>query len=266
MSNILDYFKYRKKLLLSLILLLMFAWSLFSVSWNAELLHLGGASMIMKIFKSLFNPEISSEILTLALKSAWITVVYAACGISISIVIALMFGILASGIMFKKKSKSLVAIFFKSLLGLMRSIHELVWAWLFVASIGLTPFAAIFALAIPYGGILGRIYADKFRDVDSKPIDALKSSGAGPIQTLFYGYFPLTLLDMLSYTMYRFECAIRSSTIMSFVGLGGLGYQIQLSLNDLNYNRVWSFLFFLILLVVLVDLWSSSIRKGLIER
>lgn len=222
--------------------------------------------MIFKIFKSIFSPEISLEILKLALESAWITIVYAVCGISISIVIALLFGILASGVLFKKKSKSFIAVFFKIVLGLMRSIHELVWAWLFVASIGLTPFAAIFALSIPYGGILGRIYADKFRDVDSKPIQALKSCGAGPVQTLLYGYFPLTLIDLVSYTMYRLECAIRSSTIMSFVGLGGLGYQIQLSLDDLNYNRVWTFLFFLILLVILVDLWSSSIRKGLIER
>ena len=63
--------------------------------------------------------------------------------------------------------------------------------------------------------------------------------------------------------MYRFECAIRSSAIMSFVGLGGLGFQIQLSLNDLKYDEVWTFIFFLIGIVVLVDLWSSQLRKGM---
>ena len=70
--------------------------------------------------------------------------------------------------------------------------------------------------------------------------------------------------NMLSYTMYRFECAIRSSAIMSFVGLGGLGYQIQLSLADLQYNEVWTFMFFLVALVLLVDRWSNSLRKRLV--
>ena len=92
------------------------------------------------------------------------------------------------------------------------------------------PFAAIFALAIPYGGILGRIFADMLKDVPGEPIKALKSAGASRLQILVYGYLPLVWADFISYTMYRFECAIRSSAIMSFVGLGGLGFQIQLSL------------------------------------
>jgi phosphonate transport system permease protein len=72
-------------------------------------------------------------------------------------------------------------------------------------------------------------------------------------------------VDMISYTMYRFECAVRSSTIMSFVGLGGLGFEIQLALQDLNYNEVWTFMFFLTALVVLIDTWSNVLRRGLTE-
>jgi len=70
---------------------------------------------------------------------------------------------------------------------------------------------------------------------------------------------------MISYTMYRFECAVRSSAIMSFVGLGGLGYQIHLSLADLEYNEAWTFIFFLICLVVLIDIWSNLLRKRLVS-
>ena len=125
--------------------------------------------------------------------------------------------------------------------------------------------AAILAFAIPYGGILGRIFADMLNDVPEEPIKALKSAGASKLQCFFYGYFPLVRTGMISYTMYRFECAIRSSAIMSFVGLGGLGFQIQLSLNDLKYDQVWTFIFFLIAIVVLVDFWSSQLRKGMHE-
>ncbi|HAQ05996.1 MAG TPA: phosphonate ABC transporter permease, partial [Bacillus bacterium] len=149
------------------------------------------------------------------------------------------------------------------LLGFMRAIHELVWAWLFVASIGLSPFAAIFALAIPYGGILGRIFADMLEDVPQEPIKALHTAGASTIQTLWYGHLPIVAASITSYAMYRFECAVRSSAIMSFVGIGGLGYQIQLSLDDLHYNEVWTFMFFLVLLVIIIDAWSNQLRKRL---
>jgi phosphonate transport system permease protein len=150
---------------------------------------------------------------------------------------------------------------FRGVLGFMRAIHELVWAWLFVASFGLTPYAAVFALAIPYGGILGRIFADMINDVPEEPIRALRTAGASRLQCLFYGYLPIVKASMISYTMYRYECAVRSSAIMSFVGLGGLGYQIQLSLDDLHYDEVWTFMYFLIILVILIDGWSNLLRK-----
>ncbi|MFL6559118.1 MAG: PhnE/PtxC family ABC transporter permease, partial [Bacillus sp. (in: firmicutes)] len=176
-------------------------------------------------------------------------------------------GVLASGTLTSSRVARLTSkICFRGILGFTRSIHELIWTWLFVAAIGLSPYAAIFALAIPYGGILGRIFADMLNDVPEQPITSLKSAGATKLQILIYGYFPLVWADMISYTMYRFECAIRSSAIMSFVGLGGLGYQIQLSLADLKYDQVWSYVFFLIGLVILVDIWSNFVRKGLTER
>jgi len=145
----------------------------------------------------------------------------------------------------------------------MRSIHELVWAWLFVAAFGLNPLSAILALAIPYGGTLGRIFADMLLDVPTGPIESLKVSGANRLQRLFYVYLPYALPNMVSYSMYRFECAIRASTIMSFVGLGGLGYQIQLSLNDLEYQEAFTYLYGLILLIFIIEIWSSQLRNSM---
>ena len=81
---------------------------------------------------------------------------------------------------------------------------------------------------------------------------------------LIYGRLAMALPDMLSYTFYRFECAIRAAAIMSFVGIAGLGYQIQLSLDDLLYGQVWTLLFFLIFLVVVVDVWSTVVRRRLV--
>ena len=147
------------------------------------------------------------------------------------------------------------------MLAFFRSIHELIWAWLFVAAIGLSPMAAVFALGIPYGGILGRIYGELLHDVQDAPLRALRSAGASEWRIFWFGRLPMALPDMLSYTFYRLECGIRSAAILSFVGLGGLGHNIQISLQDIDYGRMWTFLYFLVALVVIVDIWSSMLRR-----
>lgn len=264
MKTHIPFFRLHNRFILTVLLLAVFGWSLFSVSWSSDLFSAGGIPTMLQIFEGLIKPDLSASTLMVGLKASGITLAYAIAGMSLAIVYAFIVGILASGVLTTEKYSQIISkIFFRGLLGFTRSIHELIWAWLFVAAIGLSPFAAIFALAIPYGGILGRIFADMLTDVPEQPILALQSAGATRLQTLIYGYLPLVWADMISYTMYRFECAIRSSAIMSFVGLGGLGFQIQLSLSDLKYNQVWTYVFFLIVIVILVDLWSKFVREGL---
>lgn len=264
MNEIIHSFDRRKRLFLNLLLVLLFMWSLTAINWNKELIHPGGGVMIIQILKSLFHPDLSLDIIQIALESSWITVVYAVAGMTLAIIYGGIFGVLASGVLNQNRLFKRICVgIFRGILSFTRAIHELVWAWVFVASFGLSPYAAIFALAIPYGGILGRILADALNDVPEEPIKALKLTGASNWQCLYYGYFPYVWNNMVSYTLYRFECSIRSSTIMSFVGLGGLGYQIQLSLADIEFDEVWTFLFFLILLVIIVDVWSSLLRKSI---
>lgn len=264
MKQFFPSFHQKNRLLLSIVLLAVFVWSMFSIKWNSDLYHSGGGTVILQILKGVVHPAFTPELAVLGFQSAWITLAYAVAGMSLAIIYAFITGILASGVMASRNISRLFSkIFFRGILGFTRSIHELVWAWLFVAAVGLSPYAAVFAIAIPYGGILGRIFADMLADVNEEPIKALRAAGASKLQALIYGYLPLVRADMVSYTMYRFECAIRSSAIMSFIGLGGLGYQIQLSLSDLKYDEVWLFVYYLITVVLLVDLWSSLIRKGL---
>lgn len=260
------FYETHNRAILSVLLVTAFIWSLFSVEWGGNLFHDGGIVTILQIVKAMFKPDLSPRLLKLALVSSWRTLAYAVAGMTLAVIIAFLLGTLASGILVEGRwSRRFSAGLFRALLGFMRAVHELVWAWLFVAAAGLSPFAAIFALAIPYGGTLGRILADIINDVPPEPVRALRAAGAGRVQVLFYGYLPMAMADMVSYVMYRFECAIRSAAIMSFVGLGGLGYQIQISLADLKYNEVWTFIFFLIGLVVLVDLWSIRLRRGLVS-
>lgn len=221
-------------------------------------MHSGGLTTLGNMFRALLTPALSPDILQLALYASWQTLAYSVISISVAIIWAFFLSILASGVVF---GHGLIKTITRGFIGLLRSVHELIWAWLFVAAVGLNPVGAIFALAIPYSGYLAKIFADVIEEVPQAPIIALQQAGAGRLQIFFYGYLPYAFPNMMSYTMYRLECAIRSTSVLSFVGLGGIGYQIQLSLQDLRYDEVWTFLFFLVMLILLIDQWGGAIRK-----
>ena len=250
---------------LSLILIGAVLWSVLSVDWTGNLIHDGGWAALGDLAKGFATPDLSAGTLQRLAEAAWITVVYAVAGLSLALLMAVPLALLASGVLIREpRLRRLGVTTGRTILSLLRAVHELVWAWLFVAAIGLSPFAAIFALAIPYAGILGRIYADFLVDVPEAPLRSLRSSGAGEAGVLAYGRLPDAVADLASYTFYRFECGLRSSAIMGFVGLSGLGFQIQLSLNDLNYSRASTFLLALFGLIALVELWSNQLRKRLL--
>ena len=248
---------------MTLILVGAVVWSLFSAHWGRDALHPGGARSAVELLKALFTPVLTPAFLKLAVESSWTTVRYSVAGITLAIAIGLPLGIAASGVLASSRRSRWASIaIVRLLLAVLRSIHELVWAWFLVVAIGLSPMAAILALAIPYGGILGRVYSELLADAPEQPLRALRSTGASELKVLFYGRLPMALPDMLGYTFYRLECGIRSVAIMSFVGIAGLGFQIRLSLDDLYYDEVWTLLFFLIALVALVDIWSNVVRRS----
>lgn len=238
--------------------LLIFLFSLTYINWSDGIIHSGGIPILKSMLASMLSPDISGQIILKALDATWLTLSYALISISLAIILALILGVLASGVLFKNAAVMKVA---RGILGFLRAIHELVWAWIFVAAIGLNPLGAVIALAIPYAGALGKVYADLLMEVNPKAVETAKLSGASNMQALFYVYFPLAFKEMLSYTLYRLECAVRSSSVLSFVGLGGLGFQIQLALQDMNFNRVWIYIYFLIALVLIISTWNNTLRK-----
>ena len=250
--------------LLTLVLVGALVWSLTGVDWGGGVVHTGGGAAIKDLAQALFPPELSPGFLRLALSASWQTVVHAVAGITLAVAVGLPLGIAASGSLGRPgRSRLAIAVAVRFVLAFMRSIHELVWAVLFVTAFGLSSLAVVLAIAVPYAGILGRIYSELLNDVPDGPLDGLRSSGASPARVLVYGRMPMVLTDMLSYGFYRFECAIRAAAIMSFVGIRGLGYEIQLSLNDLLFREVWTLLLVLVGLVLLVDYWSTRVRRSL---
>lgn len=151
----------------------------------------------------------------------------------------------------------------RALLMALRGIPEIVWALLFVRAVGLGPAAGVLAIAITYGGMLGKVYSEILEAGDSSPARALLEAGCGRIAAFFYGLFPVALPELVSYSVYRWECAVRASVVMGFVGAGGLGQQMELSIRMLNGGEASTILLTFLLLVLLADAASAVLRRML---
>jgi phosphonate transport system permease protein len=147
------------------------------------------------------------------------------------------------------------------LLVFFRSIPEIVWALLFVRAVGLGPAAGVLAIGVTYGGMLGKVYSEILESGDARPATALLEAGGGRCLAFVYGIWPVALPELVSYTVYRWECAVRASVIMGFVGAGGLGQQMELSMRMLNGGEVSTILLIFFILVVLADAISALLRR-----
>ena len=191
--------------LLSLLLAAALVWSVASVDWGSAFVHAGGIGTLRQFLLAAFPPDLSPSFLQVGLAAAWQTTTFAVAALTLAVVIGLPLGALASGRLVPSSGRGrLLAVGARLFLAVIRSIHELVWAVIFVAAFGFSSLAAILAIAIPYGGILGRIYGERLADVPEEPLRALRASGASPLTVLIYGRIPMALPDLLSYTFLSF--------------------------------------------------------------
>jgi phosphonate transport system permease protein len=151
----------------------------------------------------------------------------------------------------------------RGVLMVLRAIPEVVWALVLVRALGLGPAAGVLALAITYGGMLGKVYAEILESGDTRPARALLEAGSGRFAALFYGLLPGAAQELASYTVYRWECAVRASVVMGFVGAGGLGQLMDQSMKMLNGGEASSILIVFLLLVLMADALSAALRKWL---
>jgi phosphonate transport system permease protein len=143
----------------------------------------------------------------------------------------------------------------------LRAIPELVWALLLVHALGLGPSAGVLAIAMTYGGMLGKVYAEILESSDTRPARALLEAGIGRLAALCYGLIPGAAQELASYTVYRWECAVRASVVMGFVGAGGLGQLMDQSMRMLNGGEASSILLTFLALVLVADALSAGLRR-----
>jgi phosphonate transport system permease protein len=111
--------------------------------------------------------------------------------------------------------------------------------------------------------MLGKVYGEILESGDAHSTVSLLRNGSGRLQAFFYGMLPTNAAELTSYTVYRWECAIRSSAVLGFVGAGGLGQQMDSSMKMFNGAEVSTMLLVFVGLVALTDRLSAWLRKAL---
>ena len=264
------------------------AWAFLRLDLGLTDLLPSGASLRMAIafFSRAVSPALTYEspetpvgiepLVWKAAQAAANTVIFASAAMSLAVPLGILLGLLAASAWWTEDpaggkspwrrylDRTLRPLIYggtRILIAVMRSIHELLWAVLFLAAFGLTHLSAVIALTIPFSGILAKIFSEMIDEAPRDAALALRGSGASPSQIFLFGLLPRALPDMTAYSFYRFECALRSSAVLGFFGYPTLGFYLAASFENLYYGEVWTYLYTLFFLIVVVEWWSGVLRR-----
>jgi phosphonate transport system permease protein len=215
-------------------------------------------------------PAHSRDFLLLVARESWRTVAIATTGLTLAWVLAVPATLLSAHVLSISALSgrmSRTGFWMRQMvrwaLIVLRSVPELVWALVFVRVVGLGPTAGVLAIALTYGGMLGKVYGEILESGDPHATRALLRNGSSRLQAFLFGLLPQNAAELTSYTVYRWECAIRSSVVLGFVGAGGLGQLLDGSMKMFNGGEVLTMLIVFVLLVALADRVSVELRRNL---
>ncbi len=225
----------------------------------------------------LFPPDVSARVLREAARGAVETFAISLTGTALAVLIALPLAFLATrtllfdGVLYAREDLGWrryprIALYAaaKSVLNVLRTIPEIVWALIFVFAVGLGPFPGVLALGFHTGGVLGKLFGEVLEDVPTQPLETLQAGGAGRPAILLYGVLPQALPQFLAYALYRWEVNIRAAAVLGFVGAGGLGQRIHIALSLFLDNQLLTLILAIYVMVTLVDALSGWLRRKLI--
>jgi len=152
----------------------------------------------------------------------------------------------------------------RTILNSLRSIEALVMAIVFVIAVGIGPFAGVLALGLHTIVSLAKLYSEQVESIMPGPLEAIQATGANRLQTIIYAVVPQIVPPYISYTMYRWDINVRMSTIIGFVGGGGIGFLLQQNINLLNYRAASAQMIAIAIVVSLMDYISSVIREKVV--
>jgi phosphonate transport system permease protein len=202
------------------------------------------------------QPDLSGSHLLAIGRGALETLAMSALGTLLAALLGLLLALPAAG-RFGGIAQGLVRL----LLNGLRAIPELVWAALMVLAAGLGPNAGTLALALHTAGVLGRLFAEALENTPTAPAEAIRLQGGSQVAAFCYGTLPNLWPQLLAYTLYRWENNIRMASVLGFVGAGGLGQMLYVSLSLFQEARASAVILAMLVLVFAVDALSGWTRQ-----
>lgn len=202
------------------------------------------------------HPDFSPSLLKSVAKAALETLAMSAAGTLLAALVAALLALPAAG-----RFGWLLLQLSRLLLNALRAVPELVWAALMVLAAGLGPNAGTLALALHTAGVLGRLFAEALENTPTAPADAVRLAGGSRVIAFCYGALPNLWPQLVAYTLYRWENNIRMSTILGFVGAGGLGQKLYVHLSLFQQSQAATVILAMLALVFAVDSFSQWVRQ-----
>ncbi|ATR83509.1 phosphonate ABC transporter, permease protein PhnE [Pseudomonas sp. HLS-6] len=216
----------------------------------------GGAGKMGEYAARFLAPDTSREHLQAVARGALETLAISGVGTLLAAALGLLLALPAAGL-FGGALRGLARL----LLNALRAIPELVWAVLMVLAAGLGPNAGTLALALHTAGVLGRLYAEAFENTPTAAAQAIRLQGGSQVSAFCYGMLPNLWPQLLAYTLYRWENNIRMAAVLGFVGAGGLGQMLYMTLSLFQESRASTVIIAMLALVLIVDAVSDRIRQ-----
>lgn len=145
-----------------------------------------------------------------------------------------------------------------------RTVPELVWALIFVYCFSVGPMAGVLAIALHSTGSLGKLYSEVNENISMKPLEGVKAAGGTWFDQIRYGAVPQVLPNIISYTLLRFEINVRSSSIIGYVGAGGLGQEFRTAMSFQEYTDLSALFVIIFVTVIIIDYGSEKLRHRII--
>ncbi len=145
-----------------------------------------------------------------------------------------------------------------------RTVPELVWALIFVFCFGVGPMAGVMAIGLHACGALGKLYSEVNENIDMRPLEGVKAAGGSWFDQIRYAAIPQVLPNIASYTLLRFEINVRASSIIGYVGAGGLGQEFRTAMSFQEYTDLSALFVIIFVTVMIIDYGSEKLRHRLI--
>jgi phosphonate ABC transporter permease subunit PhnE len=152
----------------------------------------------------------------------------------------------------------------RAVMNVLRAVEPLIMAIVFVVWVGLGPFAGVLALTVHTVAALGKLYSEAIESIDPGPIEAIRSSGANQLQVIVYGVLPQVLPPWIAFTVYRWDINVRMSTVIGFVGGGGIGFLLAQWIRLQDFRSAGAAIWGIAIVVIALDALSARIRERVI--